>query len=94
MSSKTGTNCTALHWGEGQGALPDKSGKPISDPALDVTVVNPLQAATVAHAAETAGHAQKRKMEIFWQPQPGNRALASCRLKPRCLAQVYQDGNF
>ena len=42
------------------------------DSALDVTVVNPLQAALVAQAAETPGHAlavaHKRKLDKSWQP--------------------------
>ena len=42
------------------------------DCALDVTVVNPLQAALVVQAAETPGHAlsiaHKRKLDKSWQP--------------------------
>ena len=42
------------------------------DCALDVTVVNPLQAALVGQAAETPGHAlataHKRKLDKSWQP--------------------------
>ena len=51
---------------EGQYLLPGEGGKPADvfiprhaggkDCALDVTVVNPLQAALVAQAAETPGH--------------------------------------
>ena len=41
------------------------------DAAL-VTVINPLQTATVAQAAETPGHAlhvaHKRKLDKSWQP--------------------------
>ena len=41
------------------------------DCALDVTVVNPLQAALVGQAAETPGHAlaiaHKRKLDKSWQ---------------------------
>ena len=41
------------------------------DAALDVTVVNPLQAALVSQAAETPGHAlkvaHKRKLDKSWQ---------------------------
>ena len=62
--------------------LPGEGGKPADifiprhaggkDAALDVTVINPLQAATVARAAETPGHslsiAHKRKMDKSWQP--------------------------
>ena len=40
--------------------------------ALDVTVINPLQAATVQQAALTPSHAltitQKRKIDKSWQP--------------------------
>ena len=67
---------------EGQYLLPGEGGKPADifiprhaggkDAALDVTVINPLQAATVAQAAETPGHAlqvaHKRKMDKSWQP--------------------------
>ena len=67
---------------EGQNLLPGEGGKPADifiprhaggkDAALDVTVINPLQAATVAQAAETPGHAlqvaHKRKMDKSWQP--------------------------
>ena len=52
---------------EGQYLLPGEGGKPADifiprhaggkDAALDVTVVNPLQAALVTQAAETPGHA-------------------------------------
>ena len=42
------------------------------DAALDVTVINPLQTATVAQAAQTPGHAlqvaHRRKMDKSWQP--------------------------
>ena len=67
---------------EGQYLLPGEGGKPADifiprhaggqDAALDVTVINPLQAATVAQAAQTAGHALKvahqRKLDKSWQP--------------------------
>ena len=67
---------------EGQYLLPGEGGKPADifiprhaggkDAALDVTVINPLQTATVAQAAETPGHAlhvaHKRKMDKSWQP--------------------------
>ena len=66
---------------EGQYLLPGEGGKPADifiprhaggkDCALDVTVVNPLQAALVAQAAETPGHAlkvaHKRKLDKSWQ---------------------------
>ena len=62
---------------EGQYLLPGEGGKPADifiprhaggkDAALDVTVINPLQAATVSQAAQTPGYAltvaHKRKME-------------------------------
>ena len=62
--------------------LPGEGGKPADifiprhaggkDAALDVTVINPLQAATVAQAAQTPGHAlsiaHKRKLDKSWQP--------------------------
>ena len=67
---------------EGQYLLPGEGGKPADifiprhvggkDAALDVTVINPLQAATVAQAAHTPGHALKvahqRKLDKSWQP--------------------------
>ena len=67
---------------EGQYLLPGDGGKPADifiprhsggkDAALDVTVINPLQAATVVQAAETPGHAlqlaHKRKIDKSWQP--------------------------
>ena len=67
---------------EGQHLLPGEGGKPADifiprhsggkDAALDVTVINPLQAATVAQAAETPGHAlqvaHRRKLDKSWQP--------------------------
>ena len=67
---------------EGQYLLPGEGGKPADvfiprhaggkDAALDVTVVNPLQAALVHQAAQTPGHAlsvaHKRKMDKSWQP--------------------------
>lgn len=67
---------------EGQYLLPGEGGKPADifiprhaggkDAALDVTVINPLQAATVAQAAQTPGHAltiaHKRKIDKSWQP--------------------------
>ena len=67
---------------EGQYLLPGEGGKPADifiprhaggkDAALDVTVINPLQAATVAQAAQTPGHALKvahqRKLDKSWQP--------------------------
>ena len=67
---------------EGQHLLPGEGGKPADifiprhsggkDAALDVTVINPLQAATVVQAAETPGHAlqvaHRRKMDKSWQP--------------------------
>ena len=66
---------------EGQYLLPGEGGKPADifiprhaggkDAALDVTVVNPLQAALVSQAAETPGHAlkvaHKRKLDKSWQ---------------------------
>ena len=66
---------------EGQYLLPGEGGKPADifiprhaggkDAALDVTVINPLQAATVGQAAETPGHAlqvaHKRKLDKSWQ---------------------------
>ena len=67
---------------EGQYLLPGEGGKPADifiprhsggkDSALDVTVINPLQAATVAQAAETPGYAlqvaHRRKLDKSWQP--------------------------
>ena len=67
---------------EGQYLIPGEGGKPADvfiprhsggkDAALDVTVVNPLQAALVHQAAQTPGHAlsvaHKRKMDKSWQP--------------------------
>ena len=67
---------------EGQYLLPGEGGKPADifiprhsggkDAALDVTVINPLQTATVAQAAQTPGHAlqvaHRRKMDKSWQP--------------------------
>ena len=42
------------------------------DAARDVTVINPLQAATVSQAADTPGHAlqvaHQRKLDKSWQP--------------------------
>ena len=66
---------------EGQYLLPGEGWKPADifiprhvggkDAALDVTVINPLQAATVAQAAQTPGHAltvaHKRKLDKSWQ---------------------------
>ena len=66
---------------EGQYLLPGEGGKPADifiprhaggkDAALDVTVVNPLQAALVSQAADTPGHAlkvaHKRKLDKSWQ---------------------------
>ena len=64
---------------EGQYLLPGEEGKPADifippggkDAALDVTVVNPLQAALVSQAADTPGHAlkvaHKRKLDKSWQ---------------------------
>ena len=66
---------------EGQYLLPGEGGKPADifiprhaggkDAALDVTVINPLQAATVAQAAESPGYAltvaHKRKVDKSWQ---------------------------
>ena len=62
--------------------LPGEGGKPADvflphwaqgkDAALDVTVVNPLQAAMVNEAAGVAGHAlqaaHKRKLDKSWEP--------------------------
>ena len=67
---------------EGQFLLPGEGGKPADvfiphhtggkDAALDVTVVNPLQASLVARAATEPGHAlnvaHKRKIDKSWQP--------------------------
>ena len=67
---------------EGRALLPGEGGKPADvflphwaqgkDAALDVTVVNPLQAAMVNEAAEAAGHAlqaaHKRKLDKSWEP--------------------------
>ena len=61
--------------------MPGEGGKPADifilrhaggkNAALDVTVINPLQAATVAQAAKTPGHAlqvaHKRKLDKSWQ---------------------------
>ena len=79
---------------EGQYLLPGEGGKPADiyipwhsggkDAAL--TVINPLQAATVGQAAETPGHAiqvaHRRKMDKSWQPcQVATiRELFSCHL--------------
>ena len=61
------------HWGQGK------------DAALDVTVVNPLQAAMIQQAAEVPGHAlqaaQKRKLDKSWEPCPATgREPFSCLL--------------
>ena len=67
---------------EGQFLLPGEGGKPADvfipnhtggkDAALDVTVINPLQASLVARAATEPGHAlnvaHKRKIDKSWQP--------------------------
>ena len=67
---------------EGRALLPGEGGKPADvfiphwaqgkDAALDVTVVNPLQAAMVNEAAGVAGHAlqaaHKRKLDKSWEP--------------------------
>ena len=67
---------------EGRALLPGEGGKPADvflphwaqgkDAALDVTVVNPLQAAMVQEAAEVPGHAlqvaHKRKLDKSWEP--------------------------
>ena len=67
---------------EGRALLPGQGGKPADvyiphwhqgkDVALDVTVVNPLQAALIQTAAVTPGHAlqvaHKRKLDKSWEP--------------------------
>ena len=67
---------------EGRALLPGEGGKPADvflphwaqgkDAALDVTVVNPLQAAMVDQAAVVPGHAlqaaHKRKLDKSWDP--------------------------
>ena len=66
---------------EGRFLLPGEGGRPANiqipqwargrDVAYDVTVINPLQAATVQGAAETPGHAlsvaHKRKLDKSWE---------------------------